>query len=140
VVYASDLSVNAILAGIRSGRAFVDLTASRYHLLDLSAQTGAATAQMGGNLPAASGETVSLSIHVLACQGSSVRVVIDGKQNLGAPAAITSPDQTLTSQWQSDGKRHWLRADVVSESGKLQVLGNPVYINFPANQARDLKQ
>jgi hypothetical protein len=66
--------------------------------------------------------------------------MIDGKQNLGTPAAITSPDQTLTSQWQSDGKRHWLRADVVSESGKLQVLGNPVYINFPANQARDLKQ
>jgi hypothetical protein len=137
VVYASELSVNAILTGIRSGRAFIDLTASRDRLLDLSAQKGAATASMGGNLPAASDETVNLSIHVLACQGSSVRVVIDGKQNLGTPAAITSPDQTLTSHWQSDGRRHWLRADVVSESGKLQLLGNPVYINFPANQARN---
>jgi hypothetical protein len=137
VVYASELSVNAILTGIRSGRAFIDLTASRDRLLDLSAQKGAATASMGGNLPAASDETVSLSIHVLACQGSSVRVVIDGKHNLGTPAAITSPDQTLTSHWQSDGRRHWLRADVVSESGKLQLLGNPVYINFPANQARN---
>jgi hypothetical protein len=140
VVYASELSVNAILAGIRSGRAFIDLTASRDRLLDLSAQNGVARAAMGEDLPAASGETVSLSIHVLACQGSSVRVVLDGKQNLGIPSAINSPDQTLTSQWQSDGRWHWLRADVVSASGKLQVLGNPVYINFPANQTRDLKQ
>jgi hypothetical protein len=137
VIYASELSVEAILAGIRSGRIFIDLTASRDRLLDLSAQKGATTAAMGGDLPAASGEIVSLSIHVLACQGSSVQVLIDGEQKLGIPAAITSPDQTLTSQWQSDGKRHWLRADVVSESGKLQVLGNPVYINFSANQARD---
>jgi hypothetical protein len=137
VIYASELSVKAILAGIRSGRIFIDLTASRDRLLDLSAQKGATTAAMGGDLPAASGEIVSLSIHVLACQGSSVQVLIDGEQKLGIPAAITSPDQTLTSQWQSDGKRHWLRADVVSESGKLQVLGNPVYINFSANQARD---
>jgi hypothetical protein len=140
VVYASELSVNAILAGIRSGRAFIDLTASRDRLLDLIARKGATTAAMGGDLPAASGEMVSLSIHVLACQGSSVQVVIDGAQKLGTPAAVTSPDQTLTSQWQSDGKRHWLRADVVSESGKLQVLGNPVYINFSADQARDFKQ
>jgi hypothetical protein len=137
VIYASGLSVKAILAGLRSGRSFIDLTASRDRLLDLSAQKGATMAAMGGDLPAASGEIVTLSIHVLACQGSSVQVLIDGEQKLGTPAAITSPDQTLTSQWQSDGKRHWLRADVVSESGKLQVLGNPVYINFPANQARD---
>ena len=136
VVYASELSVNAILAGIRSGRAFVDLTASRDRLLEFTAQDDATKAVMGETLSARLADMVSLSTHVLACQGSSVRILIDGKENIGTPVAIRSPDQTVTAQWQSDGKQHWLRADLVSESGKLQLLGNPIYINFSASAAK----
>lgn len=131
VVYATELSVAGILTGIRSGRVFVDLTASKDRLLDFTAQTERAKATMGGVLRADSGDIVNLSTHVVACSGSQLRVLIDGRQDASVPlAAIGSADQTLTATWRSDGKRHWLRADVVSQSRKLELLGNPVYVNF----------
>lgn len=130
VVYASELSVAGILAGIRSGYVFVDLTASKDRLLDFSAQVGTAKVTMGGDLRAKPGDTVNLSTHVLACAGSQLRILVDGQPVSSIPlAVISSPDQTLTSQWHSDGHRHWLRADVISQSGKLELLGNPVYVN-----------
>ena len=47
-----------------------------------------------------------------------------------ARLVVSRADQTLTAEWHSDGQRHWLRADVVSQSGKLELLGNPVYVSF----------
>jgi hypothetical protein len=132
VVYAKDLSVTSILAGMRSGRVFVDLTGSKDRLLDLTAHGSGAEAVMGGTTQARSGEVLELSAHVIACSGSKVRIVVDGREDSSMPqAAITSADQTLTAKWTSDGRRHWLRADVVSDSGKLEILGNPIYVNFP---------
>ena len=131
VVYATELSVPALLTGIRSGRVFVDLTASKDRLLDFSAEVKTGKATMGGALQAGSGDSVSLSAHVTGCAGSQVRFLVDGQSDASIPSlAITSADQTLTSQWHSDGKRHWLRADVISKTGKLELLGNPVYVNF----------
>ena len=135
VVFASELSVDAILRGIRSGRVFVDLTASRDRQLDFAAQKATNTVVMGETLHAISGERLHLSAHVLGCQGSLLRISVDGDEESIPRAAISSSDQTLTVNWRSDGKRHWLRADVISDSGKLQLLGNPVYINFPENPA-----
>ncbi|HWC19133.1 MAG TPA: hypothetical protein VG498_19130, partial [Terriglobales bacterium] len=130
VVYAPELSVGGILGGIRAGRVFVDLTASKDRLLDFFAQNGTRKAVMGEVLETKSGEVVELSAHVVGSRGSRVRVLVDGKEDSSvAPAAITSADQTITAKWPSDGKRHWLRADVVSSSGKLEVLGNPVYVS-----------
>src|SRR5215475_7298678 len=51
VVYASELSVPALLSGIRSGRVFVDLTASKDRVLDFSAESKTGKAAMGGALP-----------------------------------------------------------------------------------------
>ena len=131
VVYATELSVPALLTGIRSGRVFVDLTASKDRVLDFSAEAKTGKATMGGALQAGSGDSVSLSAHVTGCAGSQVRFLVDGQPDASMPTvSITSPDQTLTSQWHSDGKRHWLRADVISQSEKLELLGNPVYVNF----------
>jgi len=131
VVYATELSVPAILSGIRSGRVFVDLTASKDRLLDFSVEAKAGKAAMGGALQATSGDAVTLSAHVIGCTGSQLRFLLDGQTSASIPSVpITSADQTLTSQWRSDGRRHWVRADVVSQSGKLELLGNPVYVNF----------
>ncbi|PYY14135.1 MAG: phosphotransferase [Acidobacteria bacterium] len=131
VVYAPELSVPGILAAIRSGRVFVDLTASKDRLLDFTAQAGTAKATMGGSLQAGPGDTVGLSARVVECAGAQLRILVDGRPQASIPSvAITSADQTLTAEWHSDGQRHWLRADVVSQSGKLELLGNPVYVSF----------
>jgi len=130
VIYASELSTPAILDGIRSGRVFVDLTASKDRLLDVSAEMGTAKTFMGGNLDAKAGENLSVSAHVIACEGSQLRMVLDGREDPALPLQkIASPDQVLSANWKSDGQRHWLRADVISSSGKLELLGNPIYVN-----------
>ncbi|HVH88422.1 MAG TPA: CehA/McbA family metallohydrolase [Terriglobales bacterium] len=133
VVYAPELSVSGILAGIRAGRVFIDLTASKDRLLDFSIQNGTARAVMGGVLHANSGDVLELSAHVLGCEGSRLRVFVDGREDPSlTPEPITSADQIVARKWGSDGTRHWLRADVVSASGKLELLGNPIYVNLPA--------
>jgi hypothetical protein len=135
VIYAPELSVKGILAGIRSGRVFVDLTASKDRLLDFSVETSGRKAEMGATLQAAPGETVALAAHVDACQGSRLRILIDGREDSTISAMpIVSADQTLNATWRSDGQHHWVRADVISDTGKLQLLGNPVYVNFVQNR------
>lgn len=138
VVYASDLSVKGILQGIRSGRVFVDLTASTDRLLDVTARAGLHTAEMGQMLAAPRGTTIELSAHVTGSRDSQLRLLVDGVQPATiSPLPITSSDQTVSTTWQSDGQQHWLRADVISSSGKLQLLGNPVYVNFPGSTAQE---
>jgi hypothetical protein len=44
-------------------------------------------------------------------------------------------DQHFSFTWLSDGRYHWFRADVISPEGKLQLLGNPIYLNQEATNA-----
>jgi hypothetical protein len=137
VIYATELSTPAILEGIRSGRVFIDLTGSRDRLLEMQAQDGGASANMGGELDAASGATVSLEVHVAACQGETVHFLVDGKESPQLPPqTITAADQRLHFVWHGDGKRVWLLAEVRDSSGRLLLLGNPVYVNWNAGAAK----
>ena len=132
VVEASELSVSAILDGIRHGRVFVDLTGSHDKLIDLDARAGSNHARMGENLQAKSGEVVHLTIHVAACAHAKLDMFVDGKEvSALLPMNIAQPDQTLTADWTSAEGRHWIRAEVHDSSGKMLLLSNPVYINFP---------
>ena len=71
VVYANHLSVSGILAGIKSGKVFVDLTASNDRVLDFSAQSAGRKAAMGEDLQAAQGATIELTLRVASCQAST---------------------------------------------------------------------
>ncbi len=77
-VEADELSAPAILNGIRGGRTFVDVTASRDKMLDFEAETQGATAKMGGTLHTA-GAAISLQIHTIAAEGSVIHVLLDGE-------------------------------------------------------------
>lgn len=132
VVYATELSTKGILAGIRAGHVFVDLTGSKDRVLELSARSGTQTAIMGDALHADRNASVDFSMHIVGVSGASIVLLRDGKPYSGTPnVAITSADQTLHVPWQSDGLRHWFRADVRSADGKLLLLGNAIYINWP---------
>jgi hypothetical protein len=130
VVYASELSQPAILAGIRAGHVFIDVQGSRDRLLELSAQQGAQQAQMGDALPAPRASDVALSIHVVAVAAGRVELLLDGQPlPLAAPLTLDRADQQLSAHWRSDGARHWLRANVYDADDKLVLVGNPVYLN-----------
>ena len=134
VVYATELSVPAILKAIREGHVFIDLTASRNRLLEVTASANNQTAHMGDLLAAPAGTTLQLTVHAKACEGSKIEFLLDGKPTDALPdQSIDAQDKTFHTEWPSDGKQHWLETDVIDSDGHLQLLGNPIYLNWKSN-------
>jgi hypothetical protein len=134
VIYANDLSVASLLDGIRKGHVFIDLSASHDRQLEVSAEDNGQKAMMGDALAASSGSTIRISVHVVACGGDGLRFLLDGKPVAALAVNITQNDQTVALSLPADGKKHWLRADIVTPEGKLVLLGNPVYLNYTDEQ------
>ncbi len=131
-VEADELSVAAILKGIRAGHTFVDLTASHDKQIDIEADSGSAHARMGGTLTIAAPAQVHIEIHTAGCAGSVVHLLLDGKE-AAAPASVATSDAGASSTFDltvGPGK-HWLRSEVRDNSGKLLLVSSPLYINFP---------
>lgn len=134
VVYAQNLSVAGILDGIRSGRVFIDTTGSRDRMLDMNGDVGGHTAPMGGELTVSSGTSVAISAHIAGCAGGTVHFFVDGQESADLVSQpVAGADQTVHTTWRSDGAHHWLRAEVHDMEDHLVLLGNPIYINWPAH-------
>jgi hypothetical protein len=115
------------------GHVCIDLTASHDKIIDLQASDGAIQAAMGKELTAARNNRVSLAAHVTAASGSTLRWLLDGKELPTLPPESLSGDSAdKTASWTSDGQRHWLRAEVRTAAGTLQLLSNPIFLNWPA--------
>ena len=126
-VEADQLSVPAILNGIRAGRTFVDLTASRDKMVDFTVEANGASAKMGGSLHVAAGADLSVHIHVVASNGSMVHLIWDGAESTTPPLPVPDATAMLTAA----AGRHWLRLEVRDAGGASELISSPVYINFP---------
>ena len=133
VVHAQELSVHGILDAIRAGHVCIDLTASHDKVIDVQASDGAAHAAMGEKLVAVRNDHVELTAHVIDSAGSTLRWLLDGEvvQTL-PPQPLSDASADETASWISDGQRHWIRAEVRTADGTLQLLGNPIFLNWPA--------
>ena len=133
VVHAAELSQPAILAGIRAGHVFIDVTGSRDHLLEMGAQRGdGPVARMGDSIDAPWDAPIDIRVHVTHAKGATVRLAGDAVKLLSfnrAEAVLASDDDTVAFQLVGDSARHWIRADVRGPDGKLWLLGNPIYLN-----------
>jgi predicted metal-dependent phosphoesterase TrpH len=133
VVHAQELSVSGILDAIRKGHVCIDLTASHDKVIDVSASDGEAHAAMGETLTPARNDRVSLTAHVTGGSGSTLRWLLDGKELSTVPTETLSGDSAdETATWTNDGQRHWLRAEVRTSAGTLQLLSNPIFFNWTA--------
>jgi hypothetical protein len=131
VVYATELSTPAILAGIRAGHVFIDLAGTRDRLLEVTARAGSQVVHAGDLLTAPQGEAVNFDLRVSAAVGGTVRWLMDGQElALKTGAAVSLADQSFPLTWVSDGRRHWFRAEVAGPGGKMWLLGNPIYVNW----------
>ena len=131
VVYAQNLSEPAILEGIRAGHVFIDLVGTKDRLLEVTAKTGSLTAHMGDGLEVANGAVVSFDVHVANADKGKVVLLADGRE-ISSPTdlTVTGDDETKHVSWTSDGKRHWIRANVMGPDGAWWLVGNPVYVNW----------
>lgn len=131
VVHAENLSQPAILAGIRSGRVFIDVQGSRDRRLDFNASHAGRQTPMGGVLALAKDAQASFTIDVANAGGGRVEVLVDGEPaGLLSELQISQAEQQYRFEWRSDGGRHWLSVNVYGADGRLQLLGNPIYVNF----------
>jgi hypothetical protein len=129
VVHASELSMPAILAGIRAGHVFIDVQGTRDRMLNLTASAGAQTAEMGDAIGAAAGQNVRFTVTATAPEGARAEIIVDGKPwQPGVDLAVRGK-LSQSFDWPSDGKRHWIRANVRDAGGNLLLVGNPVYVN-----------
>lgn len=133
-VEASELSVPAILDGIRHGRVFIDLTGSRDKVVDIEArdtavQGNGAWTSMGSTIAAAAGDSIAFRIHASACPRATIHLFLDGRQTPSlAPLSTGFGDEMLSFNWKTDGNRHWLRAEIRDSNGSLMLVSNPIYI------------
>lgn len=133
VVHARELSVPAILDALRAGHDCIDLTASHDKVIDLRAVSGTNETEMGGTLSAAHNQRVVLTAQIVGASGATLHWLLDGKEIPALPTQTVSgasADESLS--WSSDGQRHWLRAEVRSADGTLELLSNPIFLNWPA--------
>ncbi len=130
VVEADELSVPAILQGIRNGRSFVDLTGSRDKVLDFKAETNGVTANMGETLRVAPGASIVLHIHAVAAAESTLHVFLDGKDS-ASPIEIGGALTSASTKVTTGVGQHWLRLEVHDHSGAGELVSSPIYINFP---------
>jgi hypothetical protein len=136
VVYASELSAPAILAGIRAGHVFIDTEGTHDRLLEVTAQAPDTEAHAGDKINAARGVAVHFQLHVTAATGGKIRWIEDGEE---VPAdgnpEISSANASFALNWTSDGNRHWFRAEVTGSDGKLWLVNNPVYLNWEVDNS-----
>jgi hypothetical protein len=132
VVFAQNLSERAILDAIRAGRVFIDVEGTTDRLLDLTAMAGDQKAGMGETIVAADGDLIRFHARLENLPGGRIEVIEDGQ--VLAEAADVVPgatDAALGFPWTSNGARHWLRLNARDAEGRLVLIGNPIYVNFP---------
>ncbi|GIK49464.1 MAG: CehA/McbA family metallohydrolase [Hyphomonadaceae bacterium] len=134
VVYAATLSPADILAGVRAGHVFIDVEGVRERFLALTATRGHRSAMMGETIAAARGALVSFAVETHgAPEGARLEIWRDGAPfETDADDAPLAANETRRFSWRSDGARHWFSANVRAEDGRLILIGNPIYINFPS--------
>jgi hypothetical protein len=128
VVHARELSQTSILEGLQGGRAFVDLTGSPGVELEFTARAGAERAVMGGGLTARAGTTVVFEARLKGLDGR-IEAVVDGRP--AAATIVEGADGGRRFSLPADGRRGWVRVNVRDAAGKLLLIGNPIYLNWP---------
>lgn len=123
VVHAEGLSTDAILAGLRAGRVFVDLDGTRDRMLDLTARAGITEAVMGGVLTASAGQVVTFQATVAGVAAPRIEVVRDGR-------IITPPLDAEDRFQMTADKPGWVRLNVRDATGRLLMIGNPIYLRI----------
>ncbi|GAA0337588.1 CehA/McbA family metallohydrolase [Sphingomonas oligophenolica] len=128
IVYMSELSVHGFLAGISSGRVFIDVEGTRDRFLDLSASAGHQHAMMGQTLRLHPGEPVQFAAELKGVPSGTMQLVIDGQAETAHRALFDAGHPLSIAPWRSDGRAHWIRADIRDDQGRLLLIGNPIYI------------
>lgn len=125
IVRAQGLSQAAILAGIRSGRVFIDMDGGAASMLDLRVAAGDREAAMGGKLAAASDTPIVARLTVDAPPGSRLELL--GNDALIATETITDAKDYLLTVDRRE-RPLIVRAIVREPGGAIRMISNAVIV------------
>ncbi len=127
VVFAEELSTRGIIAGVKSGRVFVDVAGLPGATLDMAGRVGGQTVWMGGELKLASGEaaTIVTTIEGLPATATVVWVM---DQTVAVSQAGPLARSTMQVRLADSASRGLVRAEVRDADGQLLLIGNPIYL------------
>lgn len=128
-IWAEALSQTAVLAGLRSGRVFVDVDGAADRILDYGLVDAAGRrTRMGGQAAAATG--AKLEVTVAGVPAGSVEL-----RGSAVGAARAVPLEDAKDITLGELRPGWLRLDVRDAGGRLVLIGNPIWITPPASSA-----
>ncbi|MBI1394269.1 MAG: PHP domain-containing protein [Alphaproteobacteria bacterium] len=130
VVWSEAASVDAILAGVRSGRVYIDVVGQPAWRLDLEASTGGQSAVMGGALSARAGDVVRVEALVAGAEGGTIEFIAGGRDAPLGVGAISGGNAAPAVTFAVDRHARWVRAVLRSPGGKIALISNPVYIDI----------
>lgn len=119
VVYADQLSEQAILAAIRKGHSY--LSAGPELLLTARNNTGE-NAMCGDQI---AGETITIQVAWRdAHPGDMLRLIVDGKTQEETPIAASGE-----MHWERSAQdTHWFTAEIRDENGDMWAVSNPIFV------------
>lgn len=129
VIHAEGLSSEALLAGLRAGRVFIDLDGTGDRMLDFSATVGGRGAVMGGTLAARPGETIALTAVIAGADPAGLEVIQDGAR------IVPSISSTGAFEVRMGSQDSWVRVNVRDRAGRLLMIGNPIYLTTAGARA-----
>ncbi|OYY71283.1 CehA/McbA family metallohydrolase [Sphingomonas sp. 28-63-12] len=127
VVWADGLNQQAILAGIRAGRVFVDLAGTAGSMLDLAVTSDRSTATMGGQLNAKPGEALVVRVSVRAPTGCTLDILA-GEDVIASRVLNDSGDYMVPIN--RPERPLVVHALVRSPEGKIRLLSNAVVVSL----------
>ena len=134
VVYATELSTKAVIAGVKSGRVFIDVAGMPGAILDVEAAAGTQRAVMGGELQLAEGETGAI---VVSTSDVPVRarfafvsenLTVQDANPVPTPAGYVRSASQVRFTLKPGSAFGYIRPEVRDETDKLLLLGNPIYV------------
>ncbi len=127
VVYAEELSTRGIIDGVKSGRVFVDAAGLPGAVVDMEAHAGSRTVWMGGQLQLGAGEEAEITVTTANVPGETrMEIVADGLDTVSGEMPLGRAP-SFKVKLASGAPRGWLRVNMRDASGKLLLLGNPIY-------------
>lgn len=124
IVYASELSTRGIIAGVRSGRVFIDVAGLPEARLDMRAETAGGSAFMGGEIRVRPSESARITLDLAgAPKGARIEPV---SHNLDVSG--TSVPNVAMITLAAGARTGWFRVNVRDQNGRLLLVGNPIYV------------
>lgn len=122
--YTKNLSEAAVMAAIRSGRSF--LSDGPKVFLKSGNALPADTVTLAGD------EMIDMNVQVIDGKGMALRLISSDSQ---VEFAINADDMIINHRFALDGKRGYVRAELVRSHGSVAVITNPIYVERPSDTA-----